>query len=148
MIGLIGTSLQLQSIKIAHTLNWFWTTSVWQISVKNLSLLSISDWSLLLLNARINSFYNCHAADIEVTMSYSSSVLFVVTGIMFLIPKQRFCFLSVYNLQFPYPWNACFVISWFPGVNLSAETCLLIRFLETAHMSKYALTPLFSNPPL
>jgi hypothetical protein len=32
MIGFIGTSLQLQLIIIAHTLNSFWMTSVWQIS--------------------------------------------------------------------------------------------------------------------
>jgi hypothetical protein len=43
MIGFICTSLQLQLIITAHTLNSFWTTSVWRISMKNLSL--ISDWS-------------------------------------------------------------------------------------------------------
>jgi hypothetical protein len=40
MIGFIGTSLQLQSIIRAHTLNSFLTTSIWRISMKNLSLLS------------------------------------------------------------------------------------------------------------
>jgi hypothetical protein len=32
MIGFIDTSVQLQSIITAHTLNSFWTTSVWRIS--------------------------------------------------------------------------------------------------------------------
>jgi hypothetical protein len=32
MIGFIGTSLHLQSIMTAHTLNSFWTKSVWQNS--------------------------------------------------------------------------------------------------------------------
>jgi hypothetical protein len=32
MTGFIGTSLQLQLIITAHTLNSFWTTSVWRIS--------------------------------------------------------------------------------------------------------------------
>jgi hypothetical protein len=52
MIGFIDTSLQLQSIITAHTLNSFWTTSVWRVFMKNLSL--ISDWSLLLSNSRIH----------------------------------------------------------------------------------------------
>jgi hypothetical protein len=32
--------------------------------------------------------------------------------------------LSVYNSQCPYPRKLCFVISWFPGINLSVVTCL------------------------
>jgi hypothetical protein len=58
------------------------------------------------------AFYNCHAAEIEVTMSYSSSVLLCYSGNHVLIPKQRFSFLSVYDFQFPYPWKPCFVISF------------------------------------
>jgi hypothetical protein len=54
-----------------------------------------------------------------------------------LIPKQRVGFLSVYNFQFPYPWKPCPVISWCPGIRPSVASCLLIRFLETAHMSQY-----------
>jgi hypothetical protein len=42
MIGFIGTPLQLQLIITAHTLNSFWTMTVWRISSKNLSLLSES----------------------------------------------------------------------------------------------------------
>jgi hypothetical protein len=38
MIEFIGTSLQLQSVITAHTLNSFWTTSVLWISMKNLGL--------------------------------------------------------------------------------------------------------------
>jgi hypothetical protein len=63
MIGFIGTSLQLQSIIRAHTLDSFLTTSVWRISMKNLSLLSdsrIHEWT---------PFYNCQTAGIEATMS-------------------------------------------------------------------------------
>jgi hypothetical protein len=40
MIGIFGTYLQLQPLITAHTFNSFWTTSVWRISMKNLSLLS------------------------------------------------------------------------------------------------------------
>jgi hypothetical protein len=54
-------------------------TSVGQMPMKNLSLISHCHLNIglvsILLNARINSFYNCHAARTEVTMSYSSSVL-------------------------------------------------------------------------
>jgi hypothetical protein len=38
MIGFIGTSLQLQPIITAHTLNSFWTTSVWPIYEESLQL--------------------------------------------------------------------------------------------------------------
>jgi hypothetical protein len=38
MIGFIGTSLQLQLIITAHTLNSFLTLSVWRTSLKNLWL--------------------------------------------------------------------------------------------------------------
>jgi hypothetical protein len=38
MIDFIDTSLQLQSIITAHTLNSLWTTSVWRISLKILGL--------------------------------------------------------------------------------------------------------------
>jgi hypothetical protein len=44
MKGFIGSYLQLQSIIKAHTLNSFWTTSVWRISPKNLSL-PVTDFS-------------------------------------------------------------------------------------------------------
>jgi hypothetical protein len=57
MIRFIGTSLQLNSITTDHTLNSFWTTSVWRISMKDLWLLSeslISDWSLLNLNLSLS----------------------------------------------------------------------------------------------
>jgi hypothetical protein len=47
MIGFIGTSLQLQSIIRAHTLNSFLTTSVWLISIRNLSLLESASESEL-----------------------------------------------------------------------------------------------------
>jgi hypothetical protein len=40
MIGFIAASSQLESIITAHTLNSFWTTSVWPISMKNLGLIS------------------------------------------------------------------------------------------------------------
>jgi hypothetical protein len=59
MIVFIGTSLQLESIKTAHTLKSFWTTSVWRIS---------RDWTLL-------DWTNFHADRIAITMSYSSSVI-------------------------------------------------------------------------
>jgi hypothetical protein len=77
------------------------------------------------------------AAGIEITMSYSSSVLLCCYGNYVLIPKQRFGFPSVYNFQFPYPWKPSFVIRWFPGINLSVATYLPVRFLETAHTSQY-----------
>jgi hypothetical protein len=69
-------------------------------------------------------------------MSYSSSLRLCRHGNHVLIPKQRFCFLSVCNFQFAYPWKPCFVINWFPGINLSVAMYLPIRFLETAHMSQ------------
>jgi hypothetical protein len=51
MIGFIGTSLQLHSITAAHTLNSFWTTSVWQmLPEESHTAVWISGWSLLLLN--------------------------------------------------------------------------------------------------
>jgi hypothetical protein len=43
-------------------------------------------------------------------------------------------FLSINNFQCLYPWNSCFIISWFPGINLSAAMCLPIHLLETAHV--------------
>jgi hypothetical protein len=52
MSGFIGTYSQLQSVITAHTLNSFWTTSVWRTSLKNLSL--TSDWSLLLPNLSLS----------------------------------------------------------------------------------------------
>jgi hypothetical protein len=56
MTGFIDTSLQLQSIITADTLNSFWTTSLWRVlyeeSLTNLSL--ISDWSLLLLELSLS----------------------------------------------------------------------------------------------
>jgi hypothetical protein len=67
---------------------------------------------------------------------FCSSIMRRVGNRVF-IPKQSFAFLSVYNFQCPYPWKACFEISWFPGINLSVATCLPIRFLETAYMSQY-----------
>jgi hypothetical protein len=67
--------LQLRSIITAHTLNSFWTTSVWWISPKNLSLLSESRTGIYYSNSRIHCFYNFHAARIKVIMSYNSSVL-------------------------------------------------------------------------
>jgi hypothetical protein len=53
-----------------------------------------------------------------------------------LVPKQRFSFLTIYNFHFPYPCKPYFEISWFPEINLPVATCLLIRFLETLHMSQ------------
>jgi hypothetical protein len=52
MFAFIGTSLQLQLIITAHTLNNFWTTSAWRrnLSEKSLTVACISGWSLLLLN--------------------------------------------------------------------------------------------------
>jgi hypothetical protein len=38
MIGFIGTYLRLHTIITAHTLNSFWTTSVWRIPMRNLWL--------------------------------------------------------------------------------------------------------------
>jgi hypothetical protein len=50
--------------------------------------------------------------------------------------KQQFGFLNVYNFQFPYPWKPCFVLSWFPGMNLSVAT-FAHSYLEAAHVSQY-----------
>jgi hypothetical protein len=65
MIGFIATSLQLQLIITAHTLNYFLMTSVLRISPKNLSLLSGArtgleyfDLSILEFTKR-TAFYNC-----------------------------------------------------------------------------------------
>jgi hypothetical protein len=77
MIGFIGTSLQLQPIMTAHTLNFFWTTSVWLIS----------DWSEYLEFTNQLHF-------ISATRPYYKSprltincpvILFVVTGMSLLI---------------------------------------------------------------
>jgi hypothetical protein len=62
-----------------------------------------------------------------------------------LIPKQWFGFLSVSNFQIPYPWKQCFVISWFPGINLSKATCLPIRFLQMAHMPQHFKMEMWHN---
>jgi hypothetical protein len=85
------------------------------------------------------AFYNFYVARIEVTASKGStySSLMFCLGNNVLIPKQRFGFLSVYNFRCPYPWKPCFLISWFPWINLSVATGLPIRFPETAHMSQY-----------
>jgi hypothetical protein len=84
MIGFIGTSLQLQSIITAHTLNSAWTTSAWRISWRiSYCCLGLG----LVSTTRIHeytTFYNCHAAGIEVTMSKSSSVLLCCHGNAFL----------------------------------------------------------------
>jgi hypothetical protein len=56
-----------------------------------------------------------------------------------LIPRQRYGLLSVHKFQCPCLWKPCFVISWFPGINLFVATCMPIRFLETAHMSQYVI---------
>jgi hypothetical protein len=45
--------LQLQSIITAHTLNSFWTTSVWQMSHEEFLTPWMHEWT---------PFYNCHAA--------------------------------------------------------------------------------------
>jgi hypothetical protein len=42
MIGFIGTSLQLQSIITAHTLNCFWPTNLYAVSRTTLELISLS----------------------------------------------------------------------------------------------------------
>jgi hypothetical protein len=66
MIGFIGTSLQLQSIITANTLNSFWTTSLWRISHESptdLYYSRIHEWT---------PFYICHAARIEITPSKAS----------------------------------------------------------------------------
>jgi hypothetical protein len=81
--------------------------------------------------------YNCHAAGIAVTVSYSSHVLVCCHENHVFIPKQRFGFLSVYNFQCPYPWKLCSVITWFPKNNLSVAVCLPILFLDTTHISQY-----------
>jgi hypothetical protein len=72
-VGFIDTSLQVHLIITAHTLNSVLTTSVWRISMRNLSL--ISDWCLTPRIHECIVFYNCHADGTEVTMSNSSSVL-------------------------------------------------------------------------
>jgi hypothetical protein len=72
MVGFIGTSLQLQLVITAHTVN-FWTTSVWHVCMKNLSLLSES-WIGLYYYL---NFYNFHVAGIEVTP-----------------PKVHYCFMN------------------------------------------------------
>jgi hypothetical protein len=78
MIGFIGTSLQLQSIIPAHKFNSFWTTSVWRIFMKNLSL--VSDW-LSSTTHECTDFYNFHAPRIEFTASKASiNVLFCFHG--------------------------------------------------------------------
>jgi hypothetical protein len=63
MIGFIGTSLQLQSIITAHTLNSSLTTSIWRIS----------DWSLTPRIHESTAFYNLHAVRIEIT-AYKGSI--------------------------------------------------------------------------
>jgi hypothetical protein len=112
-----------------------WTPSARRQSDESPWRISDGSDSPTLLNARTNSFYNCHAAGIEVTKSYISSFLLCCHGNHVSIPKQRFGFLSVYNFQFPYPWKPCFVTSWFPRNNLSVVTYLPVCLLETAHMS-------------
>jgi hypothetical protein len=69
MIGFIGTSLQLQSLTTAHTLNSFWT-SAWRISMKNLGLISVSRLNLSQLRMHESTpFYNCHVALMEINAS-------------------------------------------------------------------------------
>jgi hypothetical protein len=63
------------TIITAHALNSFCTTSLWRISLRNLSLLSPTPFISLLFFSRIHestAFYNGHAAGIEVTISSSS----------------------------------------------------------------------------
>jgi hypothetical protein len=130
MTGFVGISLQFQLLITAHTLNCFLRTSAWRIS----------DWSLL------SRFHETHCVFISAREAnrthrlrrfhYRSSWMHCFWNHV-LIPKQRFGFLSAYNFQCPYLWKPCFIISWFPRINLSVATCLPIRFLETANMSQY-----------
>jgi hypothetical protein len=85
------------------------------------------------------AFYNCHAALIEITASTGSITVFcesVVSETMYQFPSNGLVS-NVYNFQCSYPWKACFVIIWFPGINSSVATRLRISFLETAHVSHY-----------
>jgi hypothetical protein len=73
MVQFIGTSLQLQLIVTAHTMNSYWMPYV--ESITNLSLIATT--------TRIHertAFYNCHATGIKVSMSNNSSVLFCCHG--------------------------------------------------------------------
>jgi hypothetical protein len=56
MTGFIGTSLQLQSIITAHTLNPFWTTSVWRMPPEEfLAAAWISGWFLLQVESYVTT---------------------------------------------------------------------------------------------
>jgi hypothetical protein len=107
MIGFIGTSLQLQPVITAHTLNCFWTTSVLRVSLQNLSVLSESRsgfYSLQLTkytpfitawepnrNHRFQGFHSVfHECHVPETVFHSQATV---------------SFLSVYNFQCPYPRN-------------------------------------------
>jgi hypothetical protein len=112
MIGFIGTSLQLQSIMIAHILNSFWMPYVWRNSPKNLSLLGLiptttttttttntntaaAAAAAATTTTRIHectAFCNYHAARIEVTIS--NSLCYSV----FPLPGNTLWFLQAYSL--------------------------------------------------
>jgi hypothetical protein len=97
MAGFIGPSLKLQSITTADTLNSSLTTSVWRMSMRNLSLLSESPTGLHIVSQILHldlysswihestAFYNCHEALIEIAASKGSITVFhecVVSEIM------------------------------------------------------------------
>jgi hypothetical protein len=82
------------------------------------------------------AFYNCHASKVYIPLLHEWGVLDTT---YYVIPKQRFGFVSVYKFQFPYPWKPCFVTSWFPRNNFTVATYLPIGFVETAHMSQYKI---------
>jgi hypothetical protein len=113
MIRFIGTSLQLQSITGAHTLNSIWTTSVWRISMKNLSL--ISDWFLVLW-----SLYRLNLTESE---SYVMASQPMCLGIKHTFGAYDQIFISLWQLR------ACF--SGAPTLT-RGRVCLLYTLLAFA----------------
>jgi hypothetical protein len=56
MIGFVGTSLRLQSLITAHTLNSLLTTSVWWICAKNVGLIPYTFWISASLESESESY--------------------------------------------------------------------------------------------
>jgi hypothetical protein len=81
MIEFIGTSLQLESIITAHTLNSF-CTSVWRISVKNLGLIWMSP-------IQVESYVTTDGQ--SASLSWNKSLIWVLRSDFITLRQIRVC---------------------------------------------------------